>query len=201
MEFKNDLGKPWKYEEGDFTVVRTSMWSPPGCHPVGCGLKLYVDKEGRLDHVEGDENNPITKGRLCVRCLALKDYVYNPSRIVVPLKRDPQFRGQHDKWERISWEEAYETIRDNVVRLVEEHGAECIVGLNGTGRSGRHHFERPRSRHAWAARTRPRRFRASPATSRGRWHAAAFWEPTIPRSTMPAGWRGRTTTRPTPSRK
>ena len=75
MEFKNDLGKPWKYEEGDFTVVRTSMWSPPGCHPVGCGLKLYVDKEGRLDHVEGDENNPITKGRLCVRCLALKDYV------------------------------------------------------------------------------------------------------------------------------
>ena len=124
MEFKNDLGKPWKYEEGDFTVVRTSMWSPPGCHPVGCGLKLYVDKEGRLDHVEGDENNPITKGRLCVRCLALKDYVYNPSRIVVPLKRDPQFRGQHDKWERISWEEAYETIRDNVVRLVEEHGAE-----------------------------------------------------------------------------
>ena len=136
MEFKNDLGKPWKYEEGDFTVVRTSMWSPPGCHPVGCGLKLYVDKEGRLDHVEGDENNPITKGRLCVRCLALKDYVYNPSRIVVPLKRDPQFRGQHDKWERISWEEAYETIRDNVVRLVEEHGAECIVGLNGTGRSG-----------------------------------------------------------------
>ena len=136
MEFKNDLGKPWRYEEGDFTVVRTSMWSPPGCHPVGCGLKLYVDKEGRLDHVEGDENNPITKGRLCVRCLALKDYVYNPSRIVVPLKRDPQFRGQHDKWERISWEEAYETIRDNVVRLVEEHGAECIVGLNGTGRSG-----------------------------------------------------------------
>ncbi len=60
MEFKNDLGKPWRYEEGEFTVVRTSMWSPPGCHPVGCGLKLYVDKDGRLDHVEGDENNPIT---------------------------------------------------------------------------------------------------------------------------------------------
>ena len=36
MEFKNDLGKPWKYEEDGLTVVRTSMWSPPGCHPVGC---------------------------------------------------------------------------------------------------------------------------------------------------------------------
>ena len=96
MEFKNDLGKPWKYQEGDFTVVRTSMWSPPGCHPVGCGLKLYVDKDGRLDHVEGDENSPITKGRLCVRCLALKDYIFNPSRFVHPMKRDPYYRGQHD---------------------------------------------------------------------------------------------------------
>lgn len=103
MEFKNDLGKPWKYEEGGFTVVRTSMWSPPGCHPTGCGLKLYVDADGRLDHVEGDENNPITKGRLCVRCLALKDYVYNPSRVVHPMKRDPVYRGQHDKWERCTW--------------------------------------------------------------------------------------------------
>ena len=52
MEFKNDLGKPWRYEEGDFTVVRTSMWSPPGCHPVGCGLKIYVNKDGVIDHVE-----------------------------------------------------------------------------------------------------------------------------------------------------
>ena len=114
MEFKNDLGKPWKYQEGDFTVVRTSMWSPPGCHPVGCGLKLYVDKDGRLDHVEGDENSPITKGRLCVRCLALKDYIYNPSRVVHPMKRDPKYRGQHDKWEQCTWDEAYALIKEKV---------------------------------------------------------------------------------------
>ena len=64
MEFENDLGKPWKYQDGDFTVVRSSIWSPPGCHPVGCQVKLYVDKDGRLDHVEGDENDPVTHGRL-----------------------------------------------------------------------------------------------------------------------------------------
>ena len=64
MEFVNDLGKPWKYQDGEFTVVRTTMWSPPGCHPNGCGVKLYVDADGRLDHIEGDENHPITKGRL-----------------------------------------------------------------------------------------------------------------------------------------
>ena len=36
----NDLGKPWRFEEDGCTVTRTAPWSPPGCHPVGCGLKL-----------------------------------------------------------------------------------------------------------------------------------------------------------------
>ena len=136
MEFKNDLGKPWKYEDGDFTVVRTSMWSPPGCHPVGCGLKLYVDAEGRLDHVEGDENNPITKGRLCARCIALKDYVYNPSRVIYPMKRDPKDRGQHDKWERITWDEAYALIKEKRDYFRDTYGPESMAVFSGTGRSG-----------------------------------------------------------------
>ena len=90
----NDIGKPWRYEDGDMTVTRTCPWSPPGCHPVGCGLKLYVNDEGRLVHVEGDENHPVTQGRLCPRCIALKDYVYNPSRVIYPMRRRPEDRGQ-----------------------------------------------------------------------------------------------------------
>ena len=136
MEFKNDLGKPWKYQEGDFTVVRTSMWSPPGCHPVGCGLKLYVDGEGKLVRVEGDENNPITKGRLCVRCLALKDYIYNPSRVIYPMKRDPKHRGQHDKWERITWDEAFAIVKEKRDYFRDTYGPESMAVFSGTGRSG-----------------------------------------------------------------
>ena len=136
MEFKNDLGKPWKYQDGDFTVVRTSMWSPPGCHPVGCSVKLYVDKDGRLDHVEGDENNPITKGRLCPRCLALKDYIYNPSRVVHPMIRDPKYRGQHDKWQQCTWDEAYALIKEKVDFFKKEYGPESMAVFSGTGRSG-----------------------------------------------------------------
>ena len=136
MEFKNDLGKPWKYEEGDLTVVRTSMWSPPGCHPVGCGLKIYVNKDGVIDHVEGDENNPITKGRLCARCLALKDYVYNPSRVIYPMKRDPKYSGQHDKLERITWDEAFAIVKEKRDYFSDTYGPECMAVFSGTGRSG-----------------------------------------------------------------
>ena len=60
----------WRKIEGDEEVVRTCAWSPPGCHPVGCGVKLHI-KDGKLVKVEGDETHPITQGRLCVRCLTL----------------------------------------------------------------------------------------------------------------------------------
>lgn len=136
MEFKNDLGKPWKYQDGDYEVVRTSVWSPPGCHPVGCQLKLYVDKEGRLAKVEGDENDPVTNGRLCPRCLALKDYVYNPSRVVYPMHRKREDRGNADAWERITWDEAYTEIIDNWKRITDEYGKESMAIHVGTGRDG-----------------------------------------------------------------
>ena len=132
----NDLGKPWKYEEGDLTVTRSGVWSPPGCHPVGCGLKLYTDKDGKLVRVEGDENHPVTQGRLCVRCLTLKDYVYNPSRIIRPMKRARADRGQADKWERCTWEEAIDIIEENYRKITAEYGRESIITFAGTGREG-----------------------------------------------------------------
>ena len=39
--------KPWRYEEGEYTVTRGSAWSGPGCH-LGCGVLMYTDKDGKL---------------------------------------------------------------------------------------------------------------------------------------------------------
>ncbi|MBR2522395.1 MAG: molybdopterin-dependent oxidoreductase, partial [Coriobacteriales bacterium] len=111
-------------------------WSPPGCHPVGCGLKLYVDENGRLEKVEGDENHPVTQGRLCPRCIALKDYVYSPARIFKPMKRARRDRGNADAWQEISWDEAFAIIKIYYERIVKEYGHEAIVGFSGTGREG-----------------------------------------------------------------
>ena len=135
-EDENDLNKPWRYEEDGLTVTRTSPWSPPGCHPVGCTLKLYTDEGGKLVKVEGDENNPVTQGRLCVRCITLKDYIYNPSRILHPMKRDPEKRGVADAWEEITWDEAFSLIKKRYDEITEQYGRESIVVFAGTGREG-----------------------------------------------------------------
>lgn len=127
------MNKEWKHEnpDGSYTV-RTCGWSPPGDHPVGCGMKLHV-KNGKLVKVEGDPDHPISQGRLCVRCLTLPEYVHHPQRITSPMKRDPKDRGK-EKWTKISWDEAWDIIVPKVKQLKKDHGAESIVVFGGTGR-------------------------------------------------------------------
>ena len=80
-------------ECGDGVVkCRTCAWSPPGDHPVGCGMYLTV-KDGKVVDVEGDPDHPITQGRLCVRCLTLPEYMYREKRVLSPLKRAREDRG------------------------------------------------------------------------------------------------------------
>lgn len=126
------MEKEWKKQnpDGSYTV-RTCGWSPPGDHPVGCGMKLTI-KDGRLIKVEGDPEHPITQGRLCIRCLTLPEYVHHPQRIIYPMKRVGK-RGE-DKWQRISWDEAMDTIVEKINYYKENHGAESIIVFGGTGR-------------------------------------------------------------------
>ena len=122
----------WKQEVDGEVIVQTTAWSPPGCHPVGCGVLLHV-KDGKLVKVEGDPSHPITQGRLCVRCLALTEYVYHEDRVLYPMKRDPADRGK-DAWERITWDEAIDMYVSKVNEIKQNYGAECIMVLGGTGR-------------------------------------------------------------------
>ena len=138
MEFSRDVDyKPWKvpgkWQEGDLTVTRGHAWTAPGCHD-GCGVLCYTDKEGNLVKVEGDPENPYNQGRLCVRCLAMPEVIKNPSRLLYPMKRAREFRGQNDKWERISWDEAYDLVEENFNRIKAEYGAESVIFCWGTGR-------------------------------------------------------------------
>ncbi len=116
--------KPFRYQEGDLTVTRGSAWPGPGCH-IGCGVLLYTDKNGKLVKVEGDPENPYSEGRLCVRCLGVPEVTNHQDRLLYPMKRDPKDRGKN-KWERISWEEAYDLIVEKFNQIKAEHGAEAV---------------------------------------------------------------------------
>ena len=124
--------RPVQWREGNYTVTRSTAWSAPGCHD-GCGVLFYTDDSGTLVKVEGDPENPYNQGALCMRCLNLPEAVNSPYRLKYPMKRDPSKRGQ-DAWERISWDEAMDTIEEKVHYYQENFGVESIVAFSGTGR-------------------------------------------------------------------
>ena len=122
----------WQWQEGDLTVTRNTQWSAPGCHN-GCGVLHYTDKDGNLVKIEGDPKSPIYNGRLCMRCLAVPEAVSHHSRLYNPLKRVGE-RGEN-KWEEISWDEAYDIIEEQYRDIEENWGTESIVVAHGTGRN------------------------------------------------------------------
>ncbi|GHT79409.1 dehydrogenase [Actinomycetota bacterium] len=124
--------KPWEYEEDGYIVRRSSVWSAPGCHE-GCGVLVYSDKEtGKFVKLEGDPEDPYNQGRLCPRCLAFKQVIYHPKRILYPLKRIGP-RGS-DEWERLSWDDALDIVAKEFKRIAVEYGPETIHCLRGTAR-------------------------------------------------------------------
>lgn len=117
--------------EQSVQIIKTTTWSPgPGCHG-NCGVLAHV-KDGKVIKVEGDPDHPWNQGRLCPRCLAMTQYMYHPDRLKNPLKRVGE-RGEN-KWERISWDQAFDLIEKRMKDIREEHGPESMVFLQGTGR-------------------------------------------------------------------
>ena len=121
----------WQWQDGEYTVTRTTAWSGPGCHD-GCGV-LYYTKDGKLEKVEGDPDCPFNQGTLCMRCLEMPEAVNHPDRPTGPLKRAGE-RGEN-KWESVTWDEAYDIIEEKVRAIWKDYGAESIACMIGTGRN------------------------------------------------------------------
>lgn len=101
-----------------------------GCHG-GCVHILTVE-DGKVTAIRPDDDAPLNHGRACAKGVTVMEQMYHPDRLLHPLKRMGE-RGS-GKWERISWEEAYDIIATRLSRLKEEYGAECISAITGTGR-------------------------------------------------------------------
>lgn len=120
-----------KPKSADTEIVRTTVWSAgPGCHGT-CGVLAHI-RNGKLTKIEGDPDHPWNQGRLCARCLAMTQYIYHPDRLTRPLKRVGE-RGE-DKWQEISWEEAFDLIEARMKKIREEFGPQSAVFSMGTGR-------------------------------------------------------------------
>jgi anaerobic selenocysteine-containing dehydrogenase len=109
-----------------------------GCHGA-CGVIAHV-KDGRVIKVEGNPDSPISQGTLCTKGLAVTQLAYHPERILYPMKKvGEKLSG---KWERITWDEALDTVATRFKAVVDQYGPEHIVVGQGTGRDYESHLYR-----------------------------------------------------------
>ncbi len=100
-----------------------------GICSAGCWVKVDYDTEGKIDSVGPDEGSPL--GKICRLGELAREVVYSPNRLLYPMRRKGP-KGTYD-FERISWEEAYETIVQKLQTIKAESGPEATAIYTGSG--------------------------------------------------------------------
>ncbi|MCX7781273.1 MAG: respiratory selenite reductase catalytic subunit SrrA [Negativicutes bacterium] len=115
---------------GDFTgFVRGAAEAPVtrtpstcnGCS-TNCAMFVYV-KNGRLWKLEGNPIAMKNEGKLCARAYGVAADVYNPDRVQQPMKR------VGDKFEPISWGQAFKEIGDKLTKIIDKHTGSSVLWL------------------------------------------------------------------------
>jgi anaerobic selenocysteine-containing dehydrogenase len=115
-----------------YTLVPTVCFN---CESA-CGLLGYVDKDTlTIQKFEGNPLHPGSRGRNCAKGPATLNQVYDPDRILYPLKRAGK-RGE-GKWRRVSWDEALDDIAGRIRKaIVEGRRTEVMYHVGRPGHDG-----------------------------------------------------------------
>ncbi len=90
---------------------------------VACGLLVAV-KDGRIVDVQGDEDHPVSRGRLCARGTAFVQGITSPERLGAPAaRRDPagSFEPLAD------WKTGMDLLAERLRQVRERHGPDALV--------------------------------------------------------------------------
>ncbi len=116
-----DDWEEWDAKAWPDRVRRRVRLVPTTCFncEAACGLLAYVDKDtGEIRRFEGNPVHPGSRGRNCAKGPATLNQVYDPERILHPLRRTGPRGG--GGWERVTWEEALEDIAGRIRRALQE---------------------------------------------------------------------------------
>jgi anaerobic selenocysteine-containing dehydrogenase len=111
--------------------------------PDSCGILVTIDESGRATRMRGDPAHPVTRGFLCAKVAKYLDRVYSPDRLLYPMRRRAgvskgalPHRGEAESFERISWDEALDTIAGRLKEIAAQYGPESILPYSYAGTIG-----------------------------------------------------------------
>ena len=89
-----------------------------------CGIEITVTGDQRLD-IRGDKDDPFSRGYICPKAVALQDFLYDKDRLKHPVRRTA------GGWERISWDQAFAEVTENLKSINARHGRNSIASYLG----------------------------------------------------------------------
>jgi anaerobic selenocysteine-containing dehydrogenase len=89
-----------------------------------CGIEITSAGDQRLN-IRGDKDDPFSRGYICPKAVALQDLHYDKDRLRHPVRRTA------GGWERISWNDAFNEVAQNLKRIRAQHGRNSIATYLG----------------------------------------------------------------------
>ncbi|MEF9935238.1 MAG: molybdopterin-dependent oxidoreductase [Clostridium sp.] len=104
-----------------------------------CGIKAHIENN-RVIKVEGDFDDPVTRGVICIKGKSIPDIINNSERLSSPLKNNG-----NGTFSEISWDEAIDIISGKLIENRDKWGGKSLVvhtGQAGVGKEFPQYYQR-----------------------------------------------------------
>ena len=99
-----------------------------------CGLRITLERDpgavnGRADtttggerivSIRGNPDDPLSRGHICPKGVALQDLQDDPDRLRRPVRR------VGDTWQEVSWDQALDLVADGLAAALNDHGRDAL---------------------------------------------------------------------------
>lgn len=110
------------------TAIDTHYRACHLCEAI-CGLTIQT-RGSEVLAIKGDPDDPLSRGHICPKAIALKDIHEDPDRLRYPVRRVTRADGSRH-WEQISWDEALDETAQALMKAYREHGVDAIGAYFG----------------------------------------------------------------------
>ena len=119
----------------DSAAMQVDTTVATACQFCNANCRLHIGlRANRIISVQGEPNDPVQQGNICVKAPMMVQLAYNPLRLTTPLLRTGGQKGSADStFEPVSWDKALDVIAQRLLQL-RDSGKAASVANRTTGR-------------------------------------------------------------------
>ena len=85
-----------------------------------CGLEVKREN-GQIKSIRGDKKDPLSRGHICPKAVALQDIYNDPDRLRSPIRKTA------DGWQEVSWKQAFDEVASTLKQVQKQHGRNAVA--------------------------------------------------------------------------